>query len=710
MNLNKTLKFLIVLAFTLFLFQKNINANSYVAKKGGIAFRTDDNYKIEDILQLKTIFDPYPNFHFSIALNFAGHYNYNGSTVKFDDPSYIAMVQTLQTAGHEIMDHTPNHRTNYFITEFPASEYLEIDLITPITGVNHILELGDGTRKICLEFNTVDLTNLTPIGTCNIENNELEVITGDFSSFDFNTDVYIYLEGENLNKLFFIESFNTNKTEAIIKDLWEEDIDLGIHQNINFYKFTRSNRLSVDGLNVLASETKKIALDLGIVPPKTWIQPGGRHPIISMAELSAALTPLGYTAGASFGDTPQSFKVFNEYDPDDFKKFGIQWEDFNEDKKDNKGGSLENIKTRIADAVAQNKIMIGHNHFYDLGKGDFVILTDYLNKVNELLNWCDEKNIEIKTYQEWADLLYDQIPDPYQNIFPPLDINRDSFFNNYNLNGVPDGYAERTIWKNGEIIVDDKGVWEVDETAPSGYCYTKYYDNWGRIFLVKNLGGLEKGNNEFRISTKGGTNDLIKVVISDANAAVYTILLEFTIPANSTAWNEYSHIINIPDYISQVNIEVFSQYYNPKDALIKVSGMYLAKNKPKIPIDLKIMLEGSYGNNNTMNIDPNFQSLIPDDHPFNIEPWNYTIEDEFENLPTGTIDWVLVELRKTIDANSMETRKAALLLNDGTIINADGTQFDIQVAEGNYYVVIHQRNHLSVMSASTIPFYDVVSN
>ena len=69
-----------------------------------------------------------------------------------------------------------------------------------------------------------------------------------------------------------------------------------------------------------------------------------------------------------------------------------------ENKKDDKGGSLDNIKTRIADAVAQNKIMIGHNHFYDLGKGDFVILTDYLNKVNELLNWCDEKNIEIKTF------------------------------------------------------------------------------------------------------------------------------------------------------------------------------------------------------------------------------------------------------------------------------------------------------------------------
>ncbi|MCB0732517.1 MAG: hypothetical protein KDC88_15950, partial [Ignavibacteriae bacterium] len=506
--------------------------------------------------------------------------------------------------------------------------------------------------------------------------------------------------------LFFIESFNTNKTEAIIKDLWEEDIDLGIHQNINFYKFTRSNRLSVDGLNVLASETKKIALDLGIVPPKTWIQPGGRHPIISMAELSAALTPLGYTAGASFGDTPQSFKVFNEYDPDDFKKFGIQWEDFNEDHSNQ---NLTKNKVLISDGIAKHKVMIGHNHFYDLGTSPFVPKSEYFTKIENLLDWCKTNKIDVKTYFEWANILYEQIPDPYENVFPPLNINLDDSTNSLNPNGWPDGYYPRTDGGHG--------IWEEDLTAPdsSGFCYRA--KGWNsRIFLVQGLGGIEKGEQNFEIWTKGDYHNNhkidVKIKFPDNNYSPIT----FQFPANTANWTKYnlSKSINsnksliIPADVSSL-AEVVN--HNPNiNPPIKVSGMYLAKKKPKIPIDLKIMLEGSYGNNITMNIDPNFQALIPDDQPFNKDPWNYTIEDEFENLPTGTIDWVLVELRKTIDANSMETRKAALLLNDGTIINADGTQFDIQVAEGNYYVVIHQRNHLSVMSASTIPFYDVVSN
>ncbi|MCB9247691.1 MAG: hypothetical protein H6613_03730 [Ignavibacteriales bacterium] len=43
---------------------------------------------------------------------------------KFSDPNYLTLVHSIEDAGHEIMDHTPNHRTNYFITSFPVDIFL----------------------------------------------------------------------------------------------------------------------------------------------------------------------------------------------------------------------------------------------------------------------------------------------------------------------------------------------------------------------------------------------------------------------------------------------------------------------------------------------------------------------------------------------------------------------------------------------------------
>ncbi|MCB9247692.1 MAG: hypothetical protein H6613_03735 [Ignavibacteriales bacterium] len=221
-------------------------------------------------------------------------------------------------------------------------------------GIDHIVELGSGKRKVCMKFNQVSINGLTPLGTCSISN---DTITGDFSGIDFDTDVYVYLTGTGLEKLFFISQFMNNKTKAIIKDVWENDVNFPQQDDIGFYKFTRQNRMTIDAIQELAKEMQKISCPISnITRPKTWIQPGGRHPIISMAELSTALVPLGYTAGASFGEV-QSLKVFNEYDPDNVKKFGMQWEDFNEDRTDQTMDAK--LKNKISDGIAKHKVMIG---------------------------------------------------------------------------------------------------------------------------------------------------------------------------------------------------------------------------------------------------------------------------------------------------------------------------------------------------------------
>ncbi|MCB0747049.1 MAG: hypothetical protein KDC90_06235, partial [Ignavibacteriae bacterium] len=563
----------------IFSIQNNTSINSLVSKKAGIGFRIDDNYNLNDYQTMASKFTPYPNYHFSVALNFADSYYYNNANVHFSDPSFISVVQELQAAGHEIMDHTPNHRTNYFITLFPIDTFYIENTTTFLPGIDQVIELPNGKRKVCLEFNDV-IPSGQEDGICEVIGDS---IYGNFSAIDFNTEPYIYLSGPGLDTLFFISGFSGNKQKAKIKDLWEEAVNFEEKEDVGFYKFTRKSRLTIDAIRELAKETQRLTVEYNLIRPYTWIQPGGRHPVISRAELSQALVPLGYTSGASF-ENVQSLKVFNEYDPNDVKMFGIQWEDFNEDHTDQ---NLSKIKTIISDGIAKHKVMFGHNHFYTLGTTGYVTSQQYFNNVEEILSWCDSNNIAVKTYSEWANLLYNETPDPYENVFPPLNVNLDTYTNTLNPNGIPDGYAARTTWTHNGNIIDDKGFWETDPGAPSegNYCYAKYWNNNGRIFMVQNLGGIEKGENEFEIWTKGGQDDRIEVIFSFPNTTNSNQV--FIIPANTSSWKKYNlsnstnfnTLLNIPQDASLVSVEVKAQYFTGP---IKVSGMALYKKKPII--------------------------------------------------------------------------------------------------------------------------------
>ncbi|MBK8946971.1 MAG: hypothetical protein IPM32_17125 [Ignavibacteriae bacterium] len=709
-NFLKTILFGIILISQIILAQKNNISEipksaeelQFVEKKAGIAFRIDDNYAMEYYTQMASIFNNYNSnfgrdYHFSFALNFAASYNYNNTVIPFNSPSYISAIKAIQDAGHEIMDHTPNHRTNYFITEFPANDYLQNGTAVPIPGVDQIIEQANGKRKICLEFNSVDILGQTPIGTCNVHN---DTIYGNFSSINYDTEIYVYLEGYGL---YFIYNFFNNKTKAQILDIWENPVSLPQTNNINFYKFDRKKKLSINAIRVLANETLKLADLYEIDRPTTWIQPGGRHPVISTLELSTALKPLGYKAGASFGDTPKSLKVFNEHDPNEYLEFGMQWEDFNEDWTSQ---TISTIKTTIADGIAKNKVMIGHNHFYDLkGNNGYVLPTEYFQRVEEILAWCHQNNIEINTYKEWAEILYEKTPDPFENVFPPINVNLDTYTNTLNPNGIPDGYYLRTHSAHGE--------WTVDNTAPENIGYSYGISSWDstRIFLVQELGGLEKGEVEFEIWTKGinDSRNQIKVIFSFPSTSYPFI--SFEIPSSTTNWTKYnlSQSLNqnksliIPYDVTKINVEVKIKR-NGIYSQINVTGMSIKKKKQSIAANLKINLEGPY-TNGIMDVSQNYEDSISQTQPYFISPWEYNGTETITISHQNIVDWVLVELRSDSTSNYyVHSRKAGLLKNDGTIINSDGTPFSVDVASGDYYIVIYHRNHLPVMSSVPVTF------
>lgn len=132
-------------------------------------------------------------------------------------------------------------------------------------------------------------------------------------------------------------------------------------------------------------------------------------------------------------------------------------------------------------------------------------------------------------------------------------------------------------------------------------------------------------------------------------------------------------------------------------------------------INIKIFLEGSY-DAGTMTTTLNASGYLPETQPFTSAPWNYNgservyslddnsngIADFFENHP-DIVDWILVELRTGTAASTSVAKRAAFITSNGTIVGLDGTSpLRFGVEPGNYYVVIHHRNHLSVMSSSTV--------
>lgn len=126
---------------------------------------------------------------------------------------------------------------------------------------------------------------------------------------------------------------------------------------------------------------------------------------------------------------------------------------------------------------------------------------------------------------------------------------------------------------------------------------------------------------------------------------------------------------------------------------------------------LIIFLEGPFqSSNQNMSRQLLEVDIIPLNQPYNQPPWNYSGTESVINMPTNAVDWVLIELRQ---ASSPELAteatvlpgwpKAMLLMQDGSIKDVAGETPKMGTAVGNnLYIVIHHRNHLSVMSSAPL--------
>lgn len=145
------------------------------------------------------------------------------------------------------------------------------------------------------------------------------------------------------------------------------------------------------------------------------------------------------------------------------------------------------------------------------------------------------------------------------------------------------------------------------------------------------------------------------------------------------------------------------------DSLVTSSGhdsVYILhlviSNDNTIPATLsaRVFLQGAYTPNGMMR--NNLKNLVdfPMSQPYNAPPWNYPGTESLISVPDSVVDWILVELRSTPD--TIVDRRAALLLRNGNIVDyqTKGPVALNRMGGKSYYVAVHHRNHLPIMTAS----------
>jgi len=120
----------------------------------------------------------------------------------------------------------------------------------------------------------------------------------------------------------------------------------------------------------------------------------------------------------------------------------------------------------------------------------------------------------------------------------------------------------------------------------------------------------------------------------------------------------------------------------------------------------RLFLQSAWAGSNNMNTTLNNLGYLPLAQPYNVAPWNYAGTEVLDSIPPGMVDWILVELRDMTNGSTIIQRRAAILMNDGRVLDTDGNEEVAFDSTGMYYVAIDHRNHMPLMSANPLSIPD----
>ena len=469
-------------------------------KRGGVCFRVDDNQPIPKWTAFAEVFNRH-GLKFCAALNF-------GRMVGNEE--YIRLVKDLEAKGHEIMDHTPIHS----VDKFPLPQGDDPDPWRARPGVDHVDE-----KMIYLTYPKMDPKSLAG-GRGDISGNQMTSRTpGDLSDPNRNRFTAVYLP--DLDRVYMFDQVGEGDRTALkLRSFWNEDnVDLGERRDAVYHKLSKSDvDITLEGRRRMAEAFRRLADELGLRRPVTWIQPGsGGCSDFHREEVRECYGDLyGYLSAATYPN--RALKCYNEVDPQGDKAFGMQWGNFDDEGKD-----LAWNQKRIADGVARHFVLFGHSHFSERVMPDG--WDGYLRRIDGLLSWCRETGLPVRTQAEWARILYHTKQDPGVNVFPRLDVDRDG-------DSIPDGY-------------------EISARLDRGDGLSLAVEKIGPVCRVAGLGGLEKGVNVFTVQTRGGGSAEVTFTFSEVGKVE-----RFAFRGGGSAWTSHRGTVTVPPDASLADISI----------------------------------------------------------------------------------------------------------------------------------------------------------
>ncbi len=146
------------------------------------------------------------------------------------------------------------------------------------------------------------------------------------------------------------------------------------------------------------------------------------------------------------------------------------------------------------------------------------------------------------------------------------------------------------------------------------------------------------------------------------------------------------------------NFSTYSKVNSNNEILVELPPRSYSVWVQGVLAEIKIFLEGPYDSNtNEMKTSLYSNNYLPFTSPYPEDPRTVT------SIPESIVDWVLIELRSSVNGSAVAYR-SAFLRKDGRIVDDDGTgtAIPIPAKEGSYYIVVKHRNHLPVMSAAPV--------
>jgi len=514
----KGLKYSLQLIIVLTALQPVSSTGQSMTKTGGIGFRIEVNPSLPRVFSYDSLFTLHGN-KYSFAVT---------SYVLPLVTDYTDTLRALSQRGVELMDNTPTHATQFF----NIIDYHDTNLFKNKPGVDHI-----NGQKICLKYTSMDTTVSHGEGYIDLHGNRvISYNPGEFHDL-LNPTVYmaVFL-GAPVNRLcmfYNVSAANVNDPDTLyLKTFWGETVSFTDHIHFRYHKLKNYNVVMHDSaLNILAKRSLDIFDSVNLSRPYTWIQPDGQYPWISPSKLKAIMgQKRQFKQSTSYFQS--SLFCYNEVNSTGLKPFGI----------DNESDGLNSLdltmyKFIIASAVARHFVLFDVANLANSGSS----WQGYLNGMGSLLDWCNAKNIPVKTYSEWKSVIYDSLPNKTANIFPRLDVD-------LNEDHWPDGFDY-----NSSSI---KGIYDTTEgVQSSGYRSFKMAGG-GTLCSVSLLGGLEKKSNYFVFYLKGSDTVSASVVNVKFVFPETGHTQQYTATTGLNVYKKNQLIVNVPDSLSVANISI----------------------------------------------------------------------------------------------------------------------------------------------------------